>query len=132
MMSRENLSSFSSFVTSIGTIVTVTRRGLGRCEYQFQVHAAAQIMRKEAIIAAATRRGRVDWRRLQPAASRLSQGGRCQETSPKIWARIRRKVAATADLDRANRERSGGVFMRGIRPAPRKSFRKPFLLGQIA
>src|ERR1051325_5361961 len=84
MMSRENLSSFSSFVTSIGTIVTVTRRGLGRCEYQFQVHAAAQIMRKEAIIAAATRRGRVDWRQLQPAASRLSQGGRCQETSPKF------------------------------------------------
>jgi hypothetical protein len=40
-------------VTSIGAIFTDTRRGFGKCEYQFQVQAPAHESRKIVTIAGA-------------------------------------------------------------------------------
>src|SRR5262249_1995238 len=110
-----NFRSFSSLVTGIASMRTVTRRGWGKCEYQCHVHVPAHEIRKIAMIADAIRRGCAFSRQFQFSPMRAIHCGFCQEIFPKICPGIRRAKAATAITCLMALERDSGVFMRWIR-----------------
>jgi hypothetical protein len=116
-VSRGNLRSFSSFVTSIGEILTVTRCGFGKWEYQFQVQALAHAIAKSARTPGAMNRGYALSKRAQLSPIRRSQFGGRQETLPKICPGIRRTKVPVAAAHSIALETGAGVFIGWIRPA---------------
>src|SRR5215475_27390 len=114
-----NVKSFSNFVTGTCSIITLTKRGFGRCLYQCSVHTVPHESRMTAIIPEAVMRGCA---RLKPEKAAWlfeSHRGGLHCKRPKtaraiLFRRVKRSAKGRA-ASRSSRVRSVLVFIKRIR-----------------